>query len=254
VKIVVVVALLLIILSPRESFYGEPEHTALLDSRAHEVLAAWPYGGRTYLPTRISSERTLAASVELPDTTPDPIPVRWADGSAVKVSVMSAAAAMKCPIGTCTGPEGQVIGARLEAVPTRTAHGWAAVPAWIFTLADTEVVRIAVAPPVYPTHPSGPYATVRRGSMLGTTLTVEYLGAPAGTGPCSAEYATHVVEGVSAVVVIVEPLPRNMREVPVACAPLSASGPFRQSSVQLSRPLGERVLLDLSGLPVELQS
>jgi hypothetical protein len=36
----------------------------------------------------------------------------------------------------------------------------------------------------------------------------------------------------------------------VSCAPLGPFGPYRQATVYLSRPLGERVLLGLDGGPL----
>lgn len=92
-------------------------------------------------------------------------------------------------------------------------------------------------------------------SPYDATLTVDYVGAPAGTGPCSGEYTAHAVEGTAAVVVVVQPMVRPRRildeERAVSCdPPLSPSGPYRQQTVYLSRSLGERVLLDLDGDPL----
>ncbi|MEH1124321.1 hypothetical protein [Micromonospora sp. CPCC 206061] len=283
---------------PQSKRYGypPPHKTAVLDKQARTVLVAWDrehpgqpvrqympvardvpnnrWGWTFVLPPDTELERLgghrLSAAVPLPETSPAPSTVVWQDGAADRVPLVSAAEAFtaaqaeRCRQEPCDGPAMRVTGAEMGAVPARTTHGWASVPAWVFTVegAAFRVARIAVdaePPPHRESFSGGEYARVARGIVHATaenTLTVEYLGAPSGTGPCSGEYTAHVVEGASAVVVVVEPMvpPEWVLEEArnVSCAPLSPFGPYRQATVYLSRPLGERVLLGLEGTPLML--
>jgi hypothetical protein len=295
-----------------------PEQTAVLDDRARRLITAWDgqhpqQPARRYMPVRpylpdqpmgwtfrsghdprpgrdehieraIGGGR-LKAAVPLPDARPVPATMRWEDGAAADIPLVSAAEAFAavlaepCRQTPCDQPQLRVTAADLGAVPAQTAHGWASVPAWLFTIEDTPVriARIAIAPDTAPGkvhdsfhQPGVDYARVHHGLLpnataatadsspgsnpSATALIVEFPGAPPGNGPCEGEYTAHVIEGVSAVVVVVQPLQKPKRardkERDVSCAPLSPFGPFRQQTVYLSRPLGERVLLDISdGLP-----
>lgn len=275
--------------------YPPPHKTAVLDEQARMVLAEWDrshpgqpvrryvpvsrdvpnnrWGWTFALPPNAELEqvggRRLTATVPLPRTAPAPSTVVWQDGAAAvplvsATEAFTAAQQERCQQEPCDGPPMRVTGAEMGAVPARTAHGWASVPAWLFTVEGGafRIARIAVdaEPPPYREGYSGAdHARVVQG-MLSTAvndaLTVDYLGAPSGVGPCSGEYTAHVVEGASAVVVVVEPMvpPEWVRDEArnVSCAPLGPFGPYRQATVHLSRPLGERVLLGLDGTPLML--
>jgi hypothetical protein len=147
----------------------------------------------------------------------------------------------------------QVTGATLTSIPLQTAHGSLAAPAWLFSLADTpiQIARIALDSKlaIYPANPmfqasGAAYAQVSRGTINrdGTTLSVQFIGAPPGTEPCQSEYMAHTVEGTSAVVVIVQPRARPQPRH-ISCGPAASQ---RSLTVYLSRSLTERVLLDLS--------
>jgi hypothetical protein len=211
--------------------------------------------------TRDIANRRLTAAVALPTTPPAPATVLWDDGGGADTPLVSAAQALAavlaepCAEQSCPGSALRVTGAVLTNVPVQTAHGWAAAPAWLFAMADTPVrlARIAVDPSLaaYPADPafradSDVYASVRRGALSrdGATLDVQFIGAPEGTGPCDGEYVAHPVEGTSAVVVIVQPRPRPDSPRHILCAPANTP---RNTTVYLSGPLGERVLLELSG-------
>jgi hypothetical protein len=284
--------------------YPPPHKTAVLDEQARKVLAEWDrshagqpvrryvpvssdvpnnrWGWTFVLPPNAEVEQVgghrLTSTVPLPETVPAPSTVVWQDGTA-GVPLVSAAEAFtaaqqeRCQQGPCDGPPMRVTAAEMGAVPARTAHGWASVPAWLFTVegAAYRIARIAVdaePSPYREGFSGGEHARVAYGiltasaamatrngpSPFDTALTVDYLGAPSGVGPCSGEYTAHVVEGEAAVVVVVEPMvpPEWVREESrnVACAPLGPFGPYRQATVYLSRPLGERVLLSLDGVPL----
>ncbi|MCW6009398.1 hypothetical protein K1W54_33370 [Micromonospora sp. CPCC 205371] len=274
--------------------YPPPHKTAVLDEQAHRVLVEWDrkhraqparryipvpsdvpnnrWGWTFALPPNAEVEQVgghrLTAATPLPETAPALSTVVWQDGVAERVPLVSAAAAFtaaqaeRCQQEPCAGPPMRVTAADMGTVPARTAHGWASVPAWMFTVegAPFRIARIAVdaEPAPYRESFSGAeHAKVVHGILpaaVDDALTVDYAGAPAGIGPCSGQYTAHAVEGESAVVAVVEPMvpPEWVREESrnVACAPLGPFGPYRQATVYLSRPLGDRVLLDLDGDPL----
>ncbi|MFC6882125.1 MULTISPECIES: hypothetical protein [Actinomadura] len=205
---------------------------------------------------------------------PRPQPVRWEDGGIADVPVVSEADALNavldrnCPTARCDAPEERIVGGRLEWVPVQTAHGRAAVPAWTFRLAGTPVRVSRVAPvPALDPEPLSPrfqlgggYTHVANGTAPPTpplveesgapsrTLTVHFYGSAPGTGPCQSEYRATAVENRSAVAVIVQSLPWRGPREPVQCSPAHTE---RQLTVHLEKPLGERVLLELSdGVPI----
>jgi len=166
------------------------------------------------------------------------------------VSAAEAFAAVRaepCRQAFCDGPRLRVTAMRLGTVPAQTAHGWASVPAWLLTIEGTPVAiaRIAVAldtesgrvhENLY--RPDVGYVPVHRGMITtpattngsndnpsATALVVEFFGLPPGTGPSQRMYTAHVVEGASAVVVVVQPMRRQPREQPPLCAPVSLFGP-----------------------------
>ncbi|MFC5747953.1 hypothetical protein [Actinomadura rugatobispora] len=199
------------------------------------------------------------------DVLPERQPVLWEDGFSLDVPVVSAADAIStarssfCESQDCGVPALEVTGARLRSAPMETAHGRASVPVWMLDLEGTPV-RLALKATDPRLEPEalkprfqpggGVYAPVSRveAPTQGSSMTVQYIGAPPGEGPCSAEYRARVVEGETAVVAIVQARPRREPVEGVACAP---AGTLRREVISLSRPLGERVVLDLAqGLPV----
>jgi hypothetical protein len=139
-----------------------------------------------------------------------------------------------------------------------TTKGSASVPAWEFTLRGTrvKVTRVAVAnaamvtvtPPQWDSMnpPAGlPIDEVVR-SADGKRLTAHFVGA-GGTAaqPCGADYTARAVESDAAVVVIVE---EHRHAGPEAC---TLVGYPRTATVELDRPLGDRVVLEVKqGMPV----
>jgi hypothetical protein len=287
---------------PDPVYYADPppQDTAHLDARAREAIAVWethtPQPARAYLPVwpylpgwtgrsghdprpgrdveidNAISERRLSLATRLPDATPAPAIVRWADGGAAQAPVVSAVEAFAavpsrpCLRRSCDGPPVRVTAATLGTVPALTANGWASVPAWLFTVEDAvpRIAHIAVDPkmvpePMTPRFQSGFHTPVSHGFYTASdveqrSLTVEFLGAPSGTGPCQAEYIAHAIEGPSAIAVIVQAQRRRGPEPQVACAPLGGP-PNRRLTVTLNRPIGERTLLELSeGRPLVLSS
>jgi hypothetical protein len=89
-----------------------------------------------------------------------------------------------------------------------------------------------------PSSPAGvlPFVSGAGLSADGRTLTGEFVGAPAGTGPCTADYHLELAQSREAVAVAVREHDTN-----VAC---SAVGYPRHVTRVLSAPLGARVVVD----------
>ena len=206
----------------------------------------------------------------LPSEAPPDGAVEWQDGTTHAVPVISAQQALSdmkaagvSPCPDCTPL--QIIGARLTIATFQSGRGPARIPAWEFSLKDTDVKldQVAVggqftAPPV-PTPndqaagqqgaqpwvgPSVQSATV---DVSGMTLTVGFVGAPdGGDKPCGADYTAEAVESDTAVVVIVY---EHRNTLPAAC---TAVGAFRTTQLTLAKPLGNRTLIDLQAQAISV--
>jgi hypothetical protein len=131
-----------------------------------------------------------------------------------------------------------------------TDRGWRVLPAWLFSLSGVQnpAKVLAVGPsaiyaaPV--THDGESLAqlsvTVGPG---GRQIVANIVGAPSGTGPCTADYTLSVRESTQAVAIAVVPHPhRSARaEGLVVC---SAVGYQRHVRAELRAPLGNRVVVD----------
>jgi len=190
-----------------------------------------------------------------------PLPglVRWADGSTLRLPLLTARAAFAelAAQRPCGGPSacGQltVTGAQPGSVTVRTSRGLASVPAWRFTVAglgwrvgEVAVARdaLAVLPGSGPIPPAGqntPGVDVLTAvSADGRTLTLSFTGSA-----CDAAWGAYRYESHATVVV-------GSWEKPAAGnTPCPAVGMPRTARVTLARPLGTRVILDVaSGLPL----
>ena len=205
----------------------------------------------------------LVPIAKLSTETPAAAKIRWDDGRTKTVRPMSAIAALEAlkAAGDHSCSECaplQVTGARLSTVTIQTSRGPATAPAWLFTLKGTKVVatRIAVAtadavvvtPPPWDSNnsPAGLHIDSATAAVDGRQLTVAFTGAPdVADKPCGADYSAEAVESDSAVVVITHP-----NGAAVAC---SAIGATRTATATLTRPLGERTVLEVTqGLPVSV--
>ena len=190
-----------------------------------------------------------------------PLPglVRWADGSTLRLPLLTARAAFAelAAQRPCGGPSacGQltVTGAQPGSVTVRTSRGLASVPAWRFTVAglgwrvgEVAVARdaLAVLPGSGPIPPAGqntPGVDVLTAvSADGRTLTLSFTGSA-----CDAAWGAYRYESHATVVV-------GSWEKPAAGnTPCPAVGMPRTARVTLARPLGTRIVLDVaSGLPL----
>ncbi|TMB82935.1 MAG: hypothetical protein E6J39_07715 [Chloroflexi bacterium] len=205
----------------------------------------------------------LNADPELSDSVPAPAEVRWADGVARTLPLVSARDALAELRADGNGQCGDchpliVSGARLSTAKVTTSRGQATVPAWEFTLEGTSVrvTYLAVSPAatakVAPHEGVGRQIDSATGTRSGRVLTVTFTGSPGpGSRPCGADYDAEAVESSLGVVVIV----REHRYVdpdpsasPIIC---TSEGAFRMANVELAQPLGDRAVLDpKEGLPV----
>jgi hypothetical protein len=200
----------------------------------------------------------------LASTAPPAGAVRWSDGATVPVPLVSAADSFARIVkegqgdcGTCTPLE--ITGAALSTVDIGTSRGTATVPAWIYTVRGTAVRIARVA--VDPTHivtvtpppwnsldtPDGTSVDGATVNADGRRLTLRFTGASdRPDDPCGADYTARVVEADTAVVAIIDE--HRHGNTPVAC---TAVGYGRTAAVDLSRPLGDRAVLEIrQGMPV----
>ena len=190
-----------------------------------------------------------------------PLPgmVRWADGSTLRLPLLSARAAFAelaterpCAIPNACG-QLTVTGAEPGVVTVRTSRGPATVPAWRFTVpglgwmvSEVAIARSAfvVLPAYAPIPAAGPetqgVSELTAVSRNGRVLTLLITG-----GGCDAAWGAYRYESGSTVVV--GSWERSIAGN-VACP---AIGIVRRVHVTLDRPLGTRVVLDVaSGLPL----
>ncbi len=205
----------------------------------------------------------FVAPTPLPSDAPPDGQVRWQDGTTHAVPVLSAEQAftdMKAagvsPCLDCTPL--QVTGARLTTATFGSSRGPAQVPAWEFSLKDTDVKLDQEAVGGQPAAPPyvGPQATqpwvgppVESATVdsSGMTLTVSFVGAPdPGNKPCGADYTAEAVESDAAVVVIVY---EHDNPMPGACLDVGA---LRTAQVTLAKPFGTRTLIDLAAQPISV--
>jgi len=190
---------------------------------------------------------------------PLPGPVRWADGTTLRLPLLTAKAAFAelAAQRPCGGPYacGQltVTGAQPGAVTVHTSQGLASVPAWRFTVAglgwkvsEVAVARnaLAVLPGYGPIPPAGQNTAGVNGltavSADGRTLTLSFTGSA-----CDAAWGAYRYESNATVVV------GSWEKPSAGNAPCPAVGMPRTARVILTRPLGTRVILDVaSGLPL----
>ncbi|MGW4293422.1 hypothetical protein ACWEH1_10255 [Micromonospora chersina] len=212
----------------------------------------------------LSAGRVEAAST-LPVAPQRAGTIVWTNGTRQDVPLISADEALAklraAGTGDCSGCAPlKLTGARLTMMTVKTARGPATAPAWEYTIDGTRVrlARVAVdssaivrvTPP--PWDADDPHEGLAIESATTTTasseLTVTFTGAPdPGSKPCGADYSAEAVESDLAVVVIVIEYRHAKDE---ACGDVGAQ---RSVTVKLSRPLGERAVLEVTqGLPVEL--
>jgi hypothetical protein len=199
----------------------------------------------------------------LPTDTPATSQVKFADGTAMSVPVVSATDAFAAlhnpaapPVSSCGEPNCAltVTGARLSTTTIRTSRGQATVPAWMFTVSEVTVpaVRVAVAPNAITALPDPDRiwsqapgftrleAVVQQGNpsppAQARRLTLHFTG-----GVCAETHTGYVYETPELVVLGV-----IIRNEPGGDGGCPSAGKYATVGVELSEPLGNRVLLDVA--------
>ncbi len=206
-------------------------------------LVSGPPGGFT---TSEDKEAFLSGALTGPPVLP-PGPPR-----AGGYPVVSAADALQALRASGSGHASTVLvvtAVELGSATFETDRGSMALPAWRFSLRNVQnkAAVLAVAPSArfspLPQSPS-PISYPSVGAHLGAdgrTLTLMVAGAPAGTGPCTADYAADVEESTATVAVAVRETRATLPPPGVFCH-LDAHP--RQTTVVLAAPLGARVVID----------
>jgi hypothetical protein len=126
-----------------------------------------------------------------------------------------------------------------------TDRGWRILPAWLFSLAGVAnpAKVLAVAPSaIYsvPVSRSGAAPTELSVTVQpgGRRIVANFVGAAAGSGPCTASYALSIKESHQAVAVAVLAHPHGGSQ------PCPLVGYSRHATVELHAPLGARVVID----------
>lgn len=161
------------------------------------------------------------------------------------------------PNGDGTTETIQATGVALGTSTFATDRGPLDLPAWIFQFSGEMAVAVAAVHPKLVFTPlrdkstTGPAGVPGGGSATlssdGQTLTVSFVGAAEGQGPCTADYAAVLEERANIVGLSVKQVRRGMGQVE-SCP---AGGFKRTVTATLTTPLGSRVLADsTSGDPI----
>jgi hypothetical protein len=155
-------------------------------------------------------------------------------------------------------PPLQVISVVLGTSVFITDRGRVPLPAWLFSFRDVAnpAAVLAVAPPALYLHPVSDFQAQVRGvtwataaevSSSGHTITADFVGAAAGSGPCTANYGLQIATSAKAIAVEVIQLPNSVAAPPstatlnVSCA---AVGYPRKATASLPGAIGNRVVID----------
>ncbi|MGW1774609.1 hypothetical protein [Streptomyces sp. NPDC002104] len=204
------------------------------------------------------TEQNFALRGELPARGAAPALIRWADGATLEATALSASDAYRELTGGAPTRERPltVTGARFGDLSVKTSRGPALVPAWFFDLEGygEPLVRVALAdarpaePPIGPLDPAAGATSVMDHGPADRTSTEFTVGA--GHGACDGGVAVDVLEGTDTVVLGGRILPGKEVAEGGGCPAvlLRATVP-----VALTRPLGDRVLVDaVSGAAIGL--
>jgi len=216
----------------------------------------------------------LTADPPLATDVPSDGDVVWPDGTTQAVQLISAAdalAAMIAETGTpkCDGCTPVVVtGAHLTTGRHATPVGDASLPVWQFEFKPADdpmqpITYVAVKGAFSEQNDAVPGTDVggwglpvddldrAYGNSQSASLTVSFTGAPYdGSNPCGADYSATAVESDLAVAVVITESHRPGVSTGGACLSFARE---RSVVAQLSRPLGNRVVLQVRyGTPVEV--
>lgn len=144
----------------------------------------------------------------------------------------------------------QITHVTLGAATFETDRGAQLLPAWIFRLRGVTDPAFVLALPQtqwWPKLGVPSSQIVSQKAASSRHVTISFVGAPPGSGPCDAEYTADVAESPTAVMVTPRALPKPKPTGNYFC---NAIGYGRTVTVTLSAPLGNRVLLTPAGPPL----
>ena len=165
--------------------------------------------------------------------------------------IVKAAAAFKTltiPTGNVLGtpPPLSTTGVHLGSGRFLTDRGYRVLPAWIFKLSGVAnpAKVLAVRPSAIYYAPSTPEGTSPAELFVivggaGRHIVANFVGAPAGTGPCTASYTLSIKESKQAVAVAV--IAHSHGNGNKGCLLV---GYLRHTAAELTAPLGARVVVD----------
>jgi hypothetical protein len=210
-------------------------------------------GWHTKADERAYETKNFVLGGDLPSTAPALGTVDWGKGKDLTRPLIGAQKAYQSfALNRSDGPQLTVAGARLGTTTIVTSRGNATVPAWLFTLEsyDTPLKRVAVTPSKLPKPPIG---QARQGAT-GGLRSIARLAETAADGRSITVKATH---GSCDDGPIVKALETDESVVLYASIKGAESGTCPADMIEqnvrgeLSRPLGDRLLLDaLTGRPV----
>ena len=155
-------------------------------------------------------------------------------------------------------PALRITGIRLGSAEFATDRGPKTLPAWLFDLAgvSSPASVLAVAPPALYAAPVSGYSRLDLAPPVDSdtrTLTVTFVGAAAGTGPCEKQYAAFVVQTPWAVGVSIFETHQSGDPIQTPGTICPAIGFTRQVSVHLDAALGNRVVVGVDdGVPLNV--
>lgn len=255
---------------------SEQRSRKVSEQRAREVAAAWdgstaatgwragyhpmgevielPRGGlRSKADQQAYEDRRFVLEGALPATGPEDGRVTWAGGGSLARPLVAADESYRAlTVGGRieAGPHLTVTGAKLSEMTVATNRGPATVPAWLFTLDGyaAPLKRAAVVPSELPAPPIGrargvpghPLDRLVRITADGRSVTVSALHGACDDGPL-----VDVLETRGSVVLSASVKSRK------SSGNCTDQGILKQVTVELDRPVGERVLIDAhTGRPV----
>jgi hypothetical protein len=226
----------------RAGYYPTGEDVQLPEDAFHDETGKEAY-----------ATRNLELRGDLPELKETKGTVRWENGGSLTLPLMDARK-VYADLDRGSGPEPlTVTRVRLGEMTMPTSRGPATVPAWLFTLDgyDTPLKRAALSPSQLPRPPIGPAGetpTDDLGELLGPAGVAEdgrSVTVWAGHGACDDGPAVHALETDGTVV-----LSGSVAGGPDG-EPCTAQLLAEEVTVELDRPLGDRVLLDaFTGRPV----
>ena len=159
------------------------------------------------------------------------------------------------PGGTKSGAPARITQVKLDAATFSTDRGPQVLPSWRFTFAGiADPVDVLAIPdqdhwPHSPTPARNPLQLAITALPAERQATVSFYGAaPAGSGPCQAEYRADVLESTTAILVTIHAVTTGVSRATVQTC--TADAHIRTLTVSVATAIGNRVFIDDHGAPL----